>query len=211
MKIQQITGKRQRAELLGATDPEDRAYGVEIRNVETNGSLTMLRGRAVPYGVKTDIGWFLESFAAGSLGDSARGSAAALPLLLFHDDMKLPIGAASEWDEQADGLYGVWRLAADELSQQAAQQARDGFLNFMSVRFQPIRSTWTWLEDMATPGAKDEVVREEARLIEVSLVSTPAYNDATVTWVRSAEHKKPAGTPKLEAWKAELARIRGGQ
>lgn len=185
---------------------EARIHGVQLREVETTADHKLLRGRAVPYGESTDIGWFLESFAAGSLGKSARESAAALPLLVFHDDMKLPIGAIDQWDEQPTGLYGTWRISDDLEAQRAAKSAADGFLNFMSVRFMPIRSTWTFVDE---PGGKDEVVREEARLLEVSLVSTPAYNGATIQWVRSSERRDIGGTPSLDAWKAELEKLRG--
>lgn len=189
---------------------ELRTMGIELRDVDTSGDLTELYGRAVPYGVQTDIGWFLESFARGSLAKSAKESAAALPLLMFHNDMALPIGSARKWDDQADGLWGTWRLAKTREAQDAAELAKDGHLNFMSVRFQPIRSTWTFVDDPSDITAKDSVERLEARLIEVSLVSTPAYNDATVKWVRSfeAQRRDVGGTPNLDQWKRELERLR---
>lgn len=193
---------------------ERRTLGIELRDVETTQSLSMLRGRAVPYDTQTDIGWFLEEFAKGSLGKSARESAAALPLLVFHEDRLLPIGAAARWDEQATGLYGEWRIDDDTDSQKAAKKAADGFLNFMSIRFQPIRSTWTQVEDYNPDlGAayKDSVVRVEARLLETSLVSTPAYNAATVEWVRSGEPMRQRVKQRraVDAWREELERLRG--
>lgn len=184
---------------------EARIVGIELREVETTDSLSMLRGRAVPYGEDTDIGWFIERFAPGSLGKSARESAAALPLLLFHNDMSMPAGSINRWDEQPTGLYGEWRIADTPEAQGAAQLAKDGHLNFMSVRFQPIRSTWTYVDE---PGGKDTVVREEARLLEVSMVTTPAYNGATIQWVRSSERRAPAGTPALDAWRTEFEKLR---
>jgi HK97 family phage prohead protease len=191
------------------TRPEEaRILGVELREVETTDSLSMLRGRAVPYGEDTDIGWFIEQFAPGSLGKSARESAAALPLLLFHDDMSMPAGSISRWDEQPTGLYGEWKIADTPKAQRAAQLARDGHLNFMSVRFQPIRSTWTFVDEV---GGKDRVLREEARLLEVSMVTTPAYNSATIQWVRSSERREPPGTPALDAWRRELDKLRSAQ
>lgn len=196
---------------------ERRTVGVELREVETTESLTMLRGRAVPYETQTDIGWFLEEFARGSLGKSARESAAALPLMLFHGEGKpFPAGSINRWDEQPNGLYGEWNIADDPEAQRAAKLAKDGHLNFMSVRFQPIRSTWTYVEDFNPDlGAlhKDSVVRVEARLLEVSLVPTPAYNAATIDWVRSAEPKRPrVGEQRsVDAWRDELAKLRGGR
>lgn len=189
---------------------ELRTLGVELRDVETDDKFKELYGRAVPYGIKTDIGWFTESFARGSLAKSAKESAAALPLLMFHNDMGLPVGSARKWDDKADGLWGTWRLAQTRDAQEAAELAADGHLNFMSVRFQPIRSIWTMVDDPTDITEKDHVERLEARLIEVSLVSTPAYNDATVKWVRSFEGQRRdvERTPALDAWTAELDRLR---
>lgn len=200
--------------ILTPADQERRTWGVQLRDAETSNDLTMLRGRAVPYGEAADIGWFMETFSPGSLGKSAREAAAALPLLVFHDDRSFPIGAASRWDEQSDGLYGEWRISSTADAQYAAGQVRDGFLNFMSIRFAPIRSEWTyaadWNPDLG-PDHKDQVIRKEARLVETSLVSTPAYAGATVEWVRSAEQNRHAGqgTPQLDAWRAELDKLRG--
>lgn len=193
---------------------ERRTLGVEFRDVETTDSLSMLRGRAVPYGVEADIGWFLEQFAAGSLGKSARESAAALPLMLFHGEGKpFPAGSISRWDEQATGLWGEWHIADDIDAQRAAKSAKDGHLNFMSIRFAPIRSTWTYVDEFNPDlGAsyKDSVTRNEARLLETSLVPTPAYNSATVEWVRSAEQIHPRRKAKraADAWRSELEKIR---
>lgn len=195
---------------------ERRTIGVELREVETTDSLSMLRGRAVPYDLEADIGWFLESFARGSLGKSAKESAAALPLMLFHgaDGQPWPIGSVARWDEQSGGLYGEWRLDDHPDAQRAAKQAAEGHLGFMSVRFQPIRSEWTIVEDFNPdmgPEHKDRVVRKEARLLEVSLVPTPAYNEATVQWVRSAEPMRQRAKQHraADAWRDELARLRG--
>jgi HK97 family phage prohead protease len=198
---------------MTANSAEARVLGIELRDVETDDKFKELYGRAVPYGVQTDIGWFLESFARGSLAKSTKESAAALPLLMFHNDMALPVGSARKWEDKPDGLWGTWRLAGTREAQEAAELAHDGHLNFMSIRFQPIRSTWTFVEDLSDITAKDSVERHEARLIEVSLVSTPAYNDATVKWVRSfeAQRRDVDRTPSLDAWKTELERLKGNR
>src|SRR5690606_27935055 len=54
--------------------PERRTaqVGIQLRDAETTDSLTMLSGRAVPYGESADIGWFLEEFAPGSLAKSIK-------------------------------------------------------------------------------------------------------------------------------------------
>lgn len=193
---------------------ELRTQGIELRDIEATESLSMLRGRAVPYGVRADIGWFTEEFEPGALAKSIAESARALPLLMFHDDRTMPIGAAAEWDEEAGGLVGTWKLDGGDVAQRAARLARDGILNFMSIRFAPIRSEWTFVEDFNPDLGeqfKDHVKRTEARLLETSLVSTPAYNQAAVEWVRSTDHtREPAGTRQLDEWAAELERLKAG-
>lgn len=198
------------------TAPEARLFdGFQLRDIETTDNLTFIEARAVPYGVQADVGWYLEDHAQGSLGKSIKEAARDLPLLLFHDNRSFPIGAADEWREAKDGLYGVWRLDGSAEAQRAAKQAKDGFLSYMSIGFNPIRSTWTMVDDWDPdrgPEHKDRVTRLESRLLEVSLVSTPAFKDATVNLVRSADARmrgaQRGARPALTAWRAELERMR---
>lgn len=154
---------------------------------------------AIPYNVKTDLGFMTESFRPGSLAKSIKEAARSLPLHLMHDDMAdfgnvgMPIGVASSWDDNDVRLYGVWDFDSEEKAQRARALAtpnQDGnaALGYMSIRFAPIRSEWTFADvwDPSVPEGKDHVERTEARLISVSLVSAPAYIGATVDWVRSA-------------------------
>lgn len=202
---------------MSALAPERRIYrdAVEIRNLETTDSLTRISGVAVPYNAPADIGFYLESFAPGALTKSIGEAARGLPLLLFHDDRSFPIGVTEEWQDKADGLHGVWKLDGGEVAQRAAQLAKDGLLPYMSIRFVPIRSEWTYVEDFAPElGAahKDSVVRTEARLLETSLVSTPAYQGAEVKWVRTGETQRrtAADQSELAGWKKFVETAREG-
>lgn len=169
------------------TPPESRVLPtvLELRDVEA--SKSYLEGRAVPYGVPTSVGWYTEIVEAGCFAKSIREAARGLPLLLFHDSRSLGaiVGVSERWTEKADGLHGLWRLEQSEEAQQAARMAESGSLGYMSVGFQPVRSITTFSDDPDD----DEVTitRVEARLLEVSLTPTPAYADATVTKVRTAE------------------------
>lgn len=175
--------------------PEGRVIpaAVEIRDAGTDGGYQYLEGRAVPYNTPATIGgFFIESFAPGAFTKSIAEAARSLPLLAFHDAQSADalIGVAESWDERADGLHGVWRLDKSEAAQRIGQLAADGVLGYMSVRFQPIRSEWTYVDDWDPnrgPKFLDSVLRTEARLVEVSTVSTPAYASATITKVRSAD------------------------
>jgi hypothetical protein len=194
---------------------ETRVLDVQIRDMDTKDGYTRLAGRALPYGVETDIGWYKESFAAGSLAKSIAEAARDLPLLLFHDGRTFPIGAADEWQDSRTALDGIWRLDHGAEAQRAAQLADDGLLTGMSIGFAPVRSEWTYLPDNEwNPdlGQKDRVTRLEARLLEVSVVSTPAYKDAAVKWVRTGEQpiKRAMQAREVDAWRAELERLRSG-
>lgn len=144
-------------------------------------ALTQLRGIAVPYNTPTDIGLYWESFTPGAFAESL-AKTPNVPLLTFHDDQTDPIGVATDWKETRTGLVGLWRFDTSTRAQEAARLVKDGMLNFLSIRFQPDYAT-----DIVGvhPDGRDHVTRTRARLLEVSLVSTPAYADAKVTDVRN--------------------------
>lgn len=183
-------------------------------DTETVNGLTFLHGRAVPYDTPTTIGgWFQEEHAAGSFAKSIKEAARALPLLLFHDARSFPIGKADTWEDGPTGLDGIWKLDSSDEAQRAARLADDEMLSFMSIGFSPIRSEWTFTEEFNPdkgPDYMDKVRRLESRLVETSLVSTPAFKDATVTLVRSADARRREieSQRKLKAWREELAKLR---
>lgn len=200
---------------MTTTQAEARIFeGIEIREVEKVNGFDFLHGRAVPYNKQADIGWFLEDHAPGSLAKSIKEAARGLPLLMFHNASAFPIGRSDTWEDGADGLDGIWKLDGSDEAQRAAKLAHDSMLAYMSIRFQPIRSEWTYANDWNPdlgPDHKDKVTRIESRLVEVSLVSTPAFKEATVEFVRSNEralHRDATGGKRLEAWQKKLDELR---
>jgi HK97 family phage prohead protease len=143
-----------------------------------------IEGRAVPFGVFGDVGLFLEQHAQGSFtGSLARRW--RLPLLFAHDSRAMPIGISEAWDSRTDGLWGRWKVAPSAIGQEAAKWARDGGLG-LSIGFQPIRSSWQYArqwDPRAGWDGMDRVTRLESRLLEVSLVPTPAFEGAVIDWV----------------------------
>lgn len=192
---------------------EKRIHGIELRDVETTESLSMIRATAVPYNIDADVGWYVEQHAPGAFAKSIREAAAALPLLMFHDNRTWPIGAAAEWDDGSAELVGTWRLDGSDEAQRAGQLARDGILNFMSIGFMPIRSEWQLVDDWNPdkgPEFKDHVRRLESRLLETSMVPTPAFKDAAVKWVRSGDspRRREQGRRELVEWRREIDALR---
>lgn len=209
----------------GAMVAERRTFEtIEIKQLETTDRMTMLSGIAVPYETMTDIGPFYESIERGAFSKSINESARALPLLLEHGGgRQLPIGSAESWSDDVDGLRGTWRLTDTEPAQEAARAVRDGVLNFMSIGFMPnaarIREAWVNVRTIdGDTIRKRHLIHTEGRLLETSLVATPAYANATIEWVRSAlagpdpfiqnAPERKATRRALEEWREVLASLR---
>jgi HK97 family phage prohead protease len=146
-----------------------------------------LSGVVVPYNQEADVGFMVESFDRGAFTGSLV-QRSNVPLLLWHDHQSFPIGHAVEWDDRPEGLWGLFVLAMSPVAQVAGQHARDDDLTGMSVGFSPIRSTWHYAHDWNPhlgPDHMDHVTRHEARLYEVSLTPTPAYDAARVLEVQA--------------------------
>jgi hypothetical protein len=172
-----------------------------------------LEGRAVPYGVWADIGWFLEQHEQGSLDRTTKEAASKLPLLLFHNNRSWPVGVSESWSHDDEGLNGVWRLNQTNDAQQAAMLAESGDLGYMSIGFSPIRSSWEYVDDFNPdlgPDHMDRVTRQESRLLEVSLTPTPAFSTAEITMVRTRERPRPRQELRVDAWRRELAKLQKG-
>ena len=197
--------------------PEERqfAVGLELRDAQAvgaTGRYRFLEGVAVPYDTWADIGPFVERHAAGSFARSTKGAGKGLPLLLFHDNRKWPVGHAEAWAHDRGGLAGVWRLNDTDDAQTAAALAEAGDLTGMSIGFAPVRSDWDprgaddWNPDLG-PDHKDRVTRVESRLLEVSLTPTPAFAGAQVALVRTAYTRD--GRAEIDAWVAIRDRLAG--
>jgi HK97 family phage prohead protease len=192
-------------------------FECEIRQVSPpgpagRGPYTFLEGRAVPYDTWANVGPYMESFRRGAFNKSTSESAGPLPLMLFHGKEDLwPIGLATRWRSEPDGLYGTWRLNESPNAQRAAQMAQSGELAFLSIGFMPIRTLPEQVRDYAPELGEDHMDRMthvEARLVETSIVPTPAYADAVVTCVRSYRRPQPADPhPRLSGWKRYAAAL----
>jgi hypothetical protein len=203
--------------------PESRTYATRLELVDTEATgrkpYRYLEGRAVPYDTWGDCGMFMERHALESFKRSTTGnSGAKLPLMLFHDRQRIPVGVAEKWTHN-DGLSGVWRLSESPEAQRAAEAASQGLLVGLSVGFQPQKSDWNhiaWDEwDPALgPDHKDKVTHLESRLVEVSLTPTPVFEDAGVSEVRTAmdalqirEQKVIRPERQVDAWRAWRAAL----
>lgn len=206
---------------------EGRATQLEIVDLDITDS-GHIAATAIPYNVRADIGFFTETHLPGSLSKSIGEAARGLPLHLFHDDgsgtdmtvESWPIGVATEWQDDETSLRGVWKFDGSPKAQRARQLATPdpetgvSMLGYMSIRFAPIRSNWTRVDDWDPdkgPAFKDHVDRVESRLVSVALVTGPAFVKAAVEWVRAA---MPPGREdpgrRIDEWSTWLEGVKAG-
>ena len=177
-----------------------RAFRASMELAALTPSGRFLEGRAVPYGEWQDVGGYHEMHIMGEFEESLDRWPTP-PLLLFHETRTFPIGVLDSWQEGAEGLDCIWRLDSSEEAQRGAQLAKKGMLTGLSVGFVPQRSDWTIGNSKA--GELDRVLRMKSRLLEVSLVSTPAFDGARVSLVRTLQgvNRQPRKA-ELHSWLA---------
>lgn len=148
---------------------------------DTAQAVRRIEGIAVPYDTWARVpgGW--ERFTRGAFTDSIATNP-RVPLLASHDADRWPIGIAEQFDDRPDGLHVVWRIDVDDpAAAEALRKVEDGYLTGLSIGFMPDYRT----DDLTVDrDGMAWITRHTARLLEVSLVSTPAYVGAQVTHVR---------------------------
>ena len=181
---------------------ECRLIEAEFRIVDTEART--ITGVAAPYNRWTPIaGAYLERFTSETFAESVRrGGGANAPLLMHHDHKDMPVGKPLEWRDTDEGLVGVWEIDVKrDAGAEAWRLADEGYLRALSVGFQAGDA-----DDVDTSGEVTRVTRGPARLLEVSLVSVPAVEDARITKVRSAG-PRPGPDPRIAAYRAALGLI----
>jgi hypothetical protein len=154
--------------------------------VETLGRhYTAITGRVVPWNQAENVGAYLEEWRRGAFTRSLTRQS-KLPLLPFHDGKAIPVGTSEAWSDEPDGLYGVFAVHMHAAAQVASDYAERGVISGLSIGFVAEQNEWRYAATYAPElgvDHMDRVIRTRARLVEVSLVSTPAFVDATVTSV----------------------------
>ena len=188
------------------TDPiERREFTPEFREVSDRDNVVAeLHGRAVPYGVDTDLGGIREQFAADAFeADKVVGT----PLAYRHDDA---IGHITAAENREDGLYVTATIADTTQGRDVAALLRAGSIKGLSVGFLPLQSRWN--------EARDAVTRIQAGLRELSVTPWPAYATAGVSTIREESpvdnevtpEESTAAAPNMEnlATREELREVR---
>lgn len=179
-----------------------RSSRLGLHGIELRADGRTITGIAAPFGQPTQIrdqlGTYTEVIERGAFARTiAERGPDRVKLLAQHDATALPIGRATLLREDPAGLYAEFRVAATPRGDEALQLVREGALDGLSIGFVTIRDSWS--SDSATRYLL------EVKLLEVSLVSWPAYDGARVTAVREAT------APTLAAAMRQLERRKGLQ
>lgn len=157
------------------------AHDVEIMR----GDGRTVYGIAVPFDrestVNDGFGPYKEVFRRGAFARSINLGAQRVKMFVNHNHRirQTAIGVATNLREDANGLYGEFRISDTTAGNEALQLVRDGVLDSFSVGF-------AVPEDKSkSPRRGDVVERKEVKLREVSLVEFPAYEGAVLAGVRS--------------------------
>ncbi len=142
-----------------------------------------LRGIAVPFGEEYDTWWFTESFDRACEFEGLESA----KLYWQHREA---IGKITAGESVESGLQVDAKISRTPRGDEAATLVRDGVIDSLSIGFEGLDYRSETRDD-----GTESIVWTRVRLREVSLVSFPAYESATLTEVR---HKTPQeGTPAM--------------
>jgi hypothetical protein len=183
------------------------AQRLTLRHDPGDGDGRTLFGLAVPFDVELDVSdwWddYSEVFRKGSFAKTIRERRHPVPLLVSHERRALPIGAATELDEQDDGLHAAFHLSATPKADEVLALVADDAISGLSIGFEPVSHTVTAGAKRSPPSTRDLHERTEVVLREVSVCNFPAYADAGVHGLRETVGRHPS----LAALAAERSRL----
>ena len=164
---------------------ETRAYETDLE-VRKDGDGRTICGICVPYNVEQRIHASLTEVFRPGVFSRVIPNAHRVKLLVGHDAKALPIGRATLLREDANGLYGEFRVSKGNRPDDILELVADGALSELSIGFQPLK------DNRRTDGV---VERLAAHLAEVSLVTFGAYG--TAAQVVGVRDESP--TPNIDA------------
>ena len=105
------------------------------------------------------------------------------PVVLFnHNPSQMPIGKGKAYVENGQLMLEVDFDQKDEMAKTIEQKVRDGFINAVSVGFQPSKTVLRSSLPTDHPYyGKSGSYFQKSELLEVSIVTIPANNEATLS------------------------------
>lgn len=161
---------------------EHKDLKLEVRSFDADERT--LSGYASTFGFPTDS--YGDIVARGAFVDSVQKiKTQGLPLLMDHDtSVKSVLGTVIDAYEDDIGLFIKARLADTESVNEIRQKLIQGHLSKMSIGF--FIEKQSFIED----AGKEVRVIEKANLMEISVVTIPANDRATILSVKAQETKE---------------------
>jgi HK97 family phage prohead protease len=188
---------------------EVREGRLELRSTDVDGASMEVEGVVTTFDDWVDVGEFAEQMSPGVFDATLSRHADDIKLLVAHNSRAIPVAKPVDWVKHPDRLVGVWEFGSHDEAVKVHRAVQEGMLTGLSVGFNPGSKDADneWSDDGA------QVRRVNARLLEVSLVATPANSGAKVTQVRSAGVpadvvRRAAGAPRLAAVRRLLDELR---
>jgi HK97 family phage prohead protease len=188
-------------------NPEVR-FAQEIADVGAKGNVLQVVATVLeePYAVYGPDGMFMETMAQRVFEATLSRHSQSIPLLVNHDKDSLGVARALTWENTGTRLLATYEFGARDEARNVRQAVEDGAFGGVSTSFMPRRSTWS--KD------RSEVRRNDARLLELSLVTIPANADHEILALRQMFDKvnegppPPLRTPEIDAARRRLDDIR---
>lgn len=166
-------------------------------------SQRIIEGLAVPYGKRERVSddgrrWYFEDWVKGAFErNTLPANVGRVRLNFTHDESNQWnwVGKTLTLREANEGLIGQWRVDDTPFGDAALYKAADGQTPGLSVYA-------SVLDKIQRPDGRS-VTRGHLR--HVALVEQPAFADALVTSVRSAQ---PVEHPRADAWRERLTQLR---
>lgn len=172
------------------TKAERRSYICEVRAENgTEAAESIIEGRPIVYGIRTDLGWFDEIIDGGALDNT---DLTDVRFLVNHDLSKIPLArsrnnnmnSTMQLRPNEDGLDITARIDIENNADARALDSavRRGDISGMSFMFFVDADAW---EDLESDHPTRHIT-SISRVVEVSAVTFPAY-EATEIYARSNE------------------------
>jgi HK97 family phage prohead protease len=141
-------------------------------------------------------GSYTESWQRGAFAKTIREGIGRIPVLVRHNryDPSALVGRTRALTEDSVGLFCELMLGRSPEARRALEDVEDGLQDGLSIGFMPIRDKWN--------EKHTAVIREEARLREISLTPWPVYQE---TGAKVAHREE---SPELDRMRQVAAAMR---
>ena len=155
-----------------------------------DGDRRMISGKIAPY---NEVGYTSAGPVVFERGSIAIPDAGKIKLLMQHDSTK-PVGRATNFSDNTDGVYASFKISSSSRGQDAILLAQENLVSGLSVG----------VDVSASKQMKNYLLVTAAVLKEVSLVESAAFETAAVSDISAAKAELEAASMKTTIIHTEM-------